>query len=73
MGVTGYQIERCLGSSCSTFAQIAALSGTAYLDSGLSMSTAYTYRVRAVDAAGNASGYSNTASGITTTTGSICD
>ena len=73
VGVTGYQIERCLGSSCTTFAQIATPTATTLLDSGLSMSTTYTYRVRAVDAAGNPSDYSSTVSGTTTTTGSICD
>ena len=28
VGVTGYRIERCQGSGCTTFAQIAAPSGT---------------------------------------------
>jgi hypothetical protein len=33
--------------------------GTSYGDTGLSASTTYRYRVRAVDAAANLSGYSN--------------
>jgi len=42
-----------------------ATSGTSFSDSGLSASTTYLYRVRARDAAGNLSGYSNTASSTT--------
>jgi chitodextrinase len=73
VGVTGYQVERCLGSSCSSFAQIATPTAATLLDSDLSMSTSYTYRVLAVDAAGNLSSYSPIASATTTTVGDICD
>jgi hypothetical protein len=61
------KIERCQGASCTAFAQIATVTGTAttYTDSGLSRSTAYRYRVRAANAAGD-SPYSNTASARTT-------
>lgn len=65
VGVTGYRIERCQGSSCSNFSQIGTSTGASYSDTGLSASTAYSYRVRATDAAGNLSGYSNTASATT--------
>src|SRR5262249_33073756 len=67
IGVTGYRIERCQGASCTTFAQIAAPAGTAttYSDPGRTAATAYNYRVRAVDAAGNLSAYSNTAGATT--------
>jgi glucose/arabinose dehydrogenase len=61
VGVTGYQLERCSGSLCSNFAQIAAPTGTTFTDTGLAPSTSYSYRVRAVDAAANNSGYSNVA------------
>ena len=66
-GVTGYDIDRCSGSSCTTFAQIAATSGTGttYKDTSVSPSTGYTYEVRAFDAAGNDSTFSNTASATT--------
>src|SRR4029434_8926717 len=37
----------------------------AYTDTGLSGSTSYRYRIRATDAAGNLSGYSNIASATT--------
>src|SRR5262249_41471128 len=56
---------RCQGSGCSNFTQIATPTGTSYNDTGLAASTSYSYRVRATDAAGNLSGYSNTASATT--------
>ena len=65
VGVTGYRVERCQGSGCSNFAQIATPAATSFNDSGLLASIAYSYRVRATDAAGNLSGYSNTASATT--------
>jgi chitodextrinase len=69
VGVTGYRIERCQGSGCSSFSQITTLPGTTLSDAGLSASTSYSYRVRASDAAGNLSGYSTVVS-ATTQTGS---
>ena len=62
MGVTGYLVERCQGAGCSTFAQIGTTAGTTttYNDTGLITNTSYSYRVRATDAAGNLSPYSNT-------------
>ena len=66
VGVTAYYIERCQGSGCSTFTQIGSSSTPSYSDTGLSASTSYTYRVRATDAAGNLSGYSNTSTATTT-------
>ena len=46
-----FHVDRCQGSDCSDFVQIAELSaGTiSYADTGLSPSTAYTYRVRATN------------------------
>jgi hypothetical protein len=72
VGVTGYRVERCTGSGCSSFAQIGTPTGTTYSDSGLSASTSYSYRVRATDAAGNLSAYSAIAS-ATTGGGGIAD
>jgi outer membrane protein assembly factor BamB len=68
VGVTGYQVERCSGSGCTNFAQISTTTGTgtSYKDTGVSASNSYSYRVRATDAAGNLSPYSNTASATTT-------
>jgi Domain of unknown function (DUF1929)/Bacterial Ig domain/Glyoxal oxidase N-terminus/Fibronectin type III domain len=70
VGVTGYLIERCQSSGCSSFAQIATTTGTVttFTDTGLTASTTYGYRVRATDAAGNLSQYSNTATATTTAT-----
>lgn len=66
VGVTGYRVERCQGSSCTNFAQIATLGGsTTFTDTGLLASTTYGYRIRANDAAGNLGPYSNVASAAT--------
>jgi len=65
VGVSGYLVERCQGAACSNFAQIGTVMGTTFHDTGLPSSTTCTYRVRATDAAGNLSPYSNTASATT--------
>ena len=67
VGVTGYQVERCLGASCTTFAQIATPTTTTYKDTSVTASNSYSYRVRATDAAGNLSPYTNTANATTPT------
>ncbi|MBD8526685.1 S8 family serine peptidase [Pseudomarimonas arenosa] len=64
-GLAGYKLERCSGSSCTNFAQVATTSSTSYSDSGLSASTTYRYRVRAYDGAGNNGSYSSIASATT--------
>jgi chitodextrinase len=63
VGVTGYQILR--GGT-----QVGTSTGTTYTDSGLTASTAYTYTVKAYDAAGNVSAAS---SPITVTTSAAAD
>ena len=65
VGVTGYQVERCAGAACTSFAQVATATATTYNDTGLASSSPYRYRVRATDAAGNLSAYSNIASATT--------
>ena len=65
VGVTQYRIESCSGAGCSTFTQIGTATGTTFSNTGLSAGTSYSYRVRASDAAGNLSGYSNVASATT--------
>jgi len=65
VGVTGYRVERCQGSGCSSFAQIATPAGTTLNDTGRIASTSYSYRVFAVDAATNVSPASNVASATT--------
>jgi Fibronectin type III domain len=63
---TTITIERCPTAGCTTFTEIATVSGTAtgFTDSGLSRRTTYRYRVRAHNAAGDSS-YSNTATART--------
>ncbi|MFQ5964326.1 MAG: fibronectin type III domain-containing protein, partial [Candidatus Scalinduaceae bacterium] len=58
VGVTGYRIYRD-GS------QVGDVSSTTYQDTGLSLSTTYTYTVSAYDAAGNESGQSTDVSATT--------
>jgi chitodextrinase len=65
VGVTNYLVERCAGTGCTSFAQIAMSATNAYNNTGLAASTSYSYRVRATDAAGNLSGYSNVATAAT--------
>jgi hypothetical protein len=61
-----FKIERCLGSGCTNFAQIAQVgAGVAnYSNSALASSTTYIYRVRAYNGGGDSS-YSNTATATT--------
>jgi chitodextrinase len=57
-GVAGYDVYR--GG-----VKVASVTSTSYTDTGLSPSTAYSYNVRALDAAGNVSASSNTLSATT--------
>jgi len=63
-GVSGYFVERENPGS-SSFVQIGTTTATTYSDTGLANNSTYSYRVRASDAAGNLSGYSNVASATT--------
>jgi uncharacterized repeat protein (TIGR01451 family) len=65
VAVTGYRVERCSGTSCASFAEVAQPTGTSFNDTGLAASTPYSYRVRAADAAGNLGAFSNTSSATT--------
>ena len=69
VGVSDYFIERCTGAGCTLFFRVAVASGTTYSDTNLSADTTYEYRVRATDAAGNLSAYSNVVSATTLTSG----
>jgi chitodextrinase len=67
VGVTGYHIERCSGSGCSSYTEIGTTTGTAttYKDTTTAASTSYRYQVRANDAAGNLGPYRDPASATT--------
>src|SRR4029453_640894 len=65
VGVTAYRVERCQGAGCANFAEVAEVAPTTFLDTNLSGSTSYSYRVAALDASDNASGYSNIATVVT--------
>ncbi len=65
VGATGYRVESCQGAGCTNFAQIATPTTTTFSNTGRSAGTNYSYRVRAVDAAGNLGPYSNIASATT--------
>ncbi|HEX2724426.1 MAG TPA: fibronectin type III domain-containing protein, partial [Beijerinckiaceae bacterium] len=62
----GFRIERCAGTGCTAFSQVAVVGHdvTSYVDGGLARNTAYSYRARAFNA-GGVSTYSNTASAKT--------
>ena len=66
VGVTGYDVLRATGTGAATV--VATVSGTTYAATGLTASTAYTFSVRARDAAGNVSAASP-GRAVTTTTG----
>src|SRR5207245_1325520 len=62
--VTSYLVERCQEPGCSNFAQVGTSPSAAFMDTGLSASKSYTYRVQA-SGPGGLSAYSNTASATT--------
>jgi glycosidase len=61
-GVTGYQVTRSGGTKGS---QVTTIGSTVLSESGLEANTAYTYTVKALDAAGNVSAASASASATT--------
>ncbi len=62
----GFRIERCKGSTCTNFTQIASVGAnvTVYSNTGLAKNSTYRFRVRAYNATG-ASAYSNNATATT--------
>ena len=66
VGVTGYRVERCQGADLHQLRPGRhADRRRASADTGLAPSTSYRFRVRAVDAAGNLSAYSDIATATT--------
>jgi fibronectin type 3 domain-containing protein len=74
VGVAGYEVFRCGGVSCTDFTRVAqvAATSTSYADTSVAASSSYSYRVRAIDAAGNIGPYSNSAN-VTTPAGPDTD
>jgi chitodextrinase len=66
--VASYRVYRCAGNGCTPTAQVATVGSTSFSDTGLSASSAYSYRVAAVDSAGNLSSPSTSAA-VTTPSG----
>ncbi|QQR77584.1 MAG: fibronectin type III domain-containing protein [Candidatus Moraniibacteriota bacterium] len=70
VGVTGYTVQRCTGlpAACpdASFATVGTPATSPFVNNtGLSPNTDYSYRVRASDAAGNVSGWTNVVSAKT--------
>ena len=65
VAVSGYRVERCQGAGCTNFAEVGSPTGTTFTDTGLTASTTYRYRVRAVDASNNFGAYSSVAEATT--------
>jgi hypothetical protein len=65
VGVTQYQIQRCQGPGCTTFAQVGTSTTPSFPDTGLLAATSYSYQVRALDAANNPSAFSSVATAVT--------
>lgn len=67
VAVSGYQVDRCQGVSCSSFSLIASPPFATFTDTSVGGATTYGYRVRAFDTAPspNYSEYSNTVSATT--------
>jgi hypothetical protein len=64
---SGFLVERCVGASCTNFAEIAETGANAitYGDTGLAANTTYRYRVRAFNDSAD-SGYTNETQATTT-------
>jgi hypothetical protein len=58
---SGFEVERCLGLNCSTFALLATVAAnvTTYIDNTLAEIQTASYRVRAIATGGIVSTYSN--------------
>jgi chitodextrinase len=70
VGVVGYLVERCQGVGCTLFSRLLTAPSNTFADTGLDANTSYTYHVKATDAAGNFSAYSNLATVVTLATSS---
>lgn len=66
VAISSYTLQRCSGSGCSSFSQLATVTSptTTYTDSGVSQGVTYSYRALATNSASQQSGWSNTASAM---------
>lgn len=64
-GAASYKIERCTGTGCSSFAEIATGISSPYADSTLWEGTVFVYRVRATNTTGDGA-YSASSADVTT-------
>lgn len=67
-GIREYTVRRCSSVNCGNFTVLtppAPITGTSFIDTGLSEITSYSYQVRAVDNIGNNGSYSGTVSAVT--------
>jgi YD repeat-containing protein len=58
-GLAGYLVEQCQGAGCTSFTQVATVTNTSDLITGLTPRTTYQFRVRSAAPSGDDSGYSN--------------
>jgi fibronectin type 3 domain-containing protein len=58
--ISQYLIERCQGAGCTGFAQVGTSATVSFIDTGLTASTSYSYRVRASDTLNTLGPYSAT-------------
>jgi len=70
-GAASYKVERCQGTGCSDFSQIATgVTNTYYDDSGLSADTVYRYRMKGTNSVGDGS-YATAAERLTSGSGGV--
>ena len=64
---SGFELERCSGAGCSSFTLLTSpgANATTYSNTGLSASTSYSYRIRALHPTAGPSSYSATATAVT--------
>src|SRR5439155_1398560 len=65
VGVTGYLVERCQGSGCTAFGQVASVAGTTYSDPGLAPPTSSTDLQHSTDTPSPKTSISNPATAAT--------
>jgi hypothetical protein len=65
-GIVTYEVRRCAGTNCNTFTRVGSPAGTSFSNTGLTALTAYSFRVKALDASNNESSVAAELSNIQT-------